>query len=51
MISSSLMAFPDFFLVVKYYFVQGIEEIALLLIKNHSSKPWVISFGERSEES
>lgn len=45
------MAFPDFLLVVKYYFVQEIEELALLLIKNYSLKPWVISFGEGREES
>lgn len=35
--SSSFMAFPDFFLVVKYYFVQEIEEVVLLLIKNYHS--------------
>lgn len=45
------MAFPDFLLVVKYHFVQEIEELTLLLIKNYSLKPWVISFGEGREES
>lgn len=48
---SSFMAFSDFFLVVKYYFVQEIEELALLLVKNYSLKPWIISFGEGREES
>lgn len=31
---SSFMAFPDFILVLKYYFAQEVEQIELLLIKN-----------------
>lgn len=29
------MAFPDFTLVVKYYFIQEIGQIELFLIKNY----------------